>query len=167
LSFKEVVAGAHALRALLQEYKLKSWVKTTGGKGLHVTVPIDPKQDWDTVKAFCRGVADELARRDPGRYVATMSKAKRTGKIFVDYLRNSRGATFIAPYSSRAREGATIALPIEWEDLTAKLNPEAFNVRSAKKLLAKRSQAPFASLLKHHQQLPSLKVAPSSRARRK
>ena len=156
LSFKDVVAGAHAIRALLQEYKLKSWVKTTGGKGLHVTVPIDPKQDWDTVKAFCRGVAEELARRDPERYVATMSKAKRTGKIFIDYLRNSRGATFIAPYSPRAREGATIALPVAWEELTARFKPEAFNVRSAKKLLAKRGRDPFASLLEHQQALPSL-----------
>ena len=167
LSFKEVVAGAHALRALLLEYKLKSWVKTTGGKGLHVTVPIDPQEDWDTVKAFCRSVAEELARRDPGHYIATMSKAKRAGKIFVDYLRNSRGATFIAPYSARAREGATIALPVEWQQLTARFKPEVCNVRNAKKLLAKRSQDPFASLLKHHQQLPSLKVAPSTRTRRK
>ncbi|HEX3853563.1 MAG TPA: DNA ligase D, partial [Polyangiaceae bacterium] len=167
LAFKDVVVGAHALRALLLEYKLKSWVKTTGGKGLHVTVPIEPKQDWDTVKVFCRGIAEELARREPERYVATMSKAKRTGKIFVDYLRNGRGATFIAPYSSRAREGATIALPIEWQELTAKFKPDAHNVRNAKKLLAKRSQDPFASLLKHHQQLPEPKVASASRTRRK
>jgi bifunctional non-homologous end joining protein LigD len=119
------------------------------------------------VKAFCRGVAEELARREPERYVATMSKAKRTGKIFIDYLRNGRGATFIAPYSSRAREGATIALPVDWEELTAKFKPDACNVRNAKKLLGKRSKDPFASLLKQHQALPSLKLATASRTRRK
>ncbi|HEX7454200.1 MAG TPA: DNA ligase D, partial [Polyangiaceae bacterium] len=166
LTFKDVVAGAHAMRALLQEYKLKSWVKTTGGKGLHVTVPIEPKQDWDTVKAFCRAVAEELARRHPEQYVATMSKAKRTGKIFIDYLRNGRGATFIAPYSPRAREGATIACPVEWEDLTAKFQPAAFNVRSAKKLLAKQRRDPFAPLLNLHQPLPPLNAAHSRRPQR-
>jgi bifunctional non-homologous end joining protein LigD len=170
LSFKEVVAGAHAMRALLREHQLESWVKTTGGKGLHVTVPIEPEADWDTVKAVCRGLAEELARREPERYVATMSKAKRTGKIFIDYLRNSRGATFIAPYSARAREGAGIALPVEWEELAAKIKPDTFNVRSAKKLLAKRRRDPFAALLAQHQRLPSLQVvqvAPRARSRRK
>ncbi|HEY5376031.1 MAG TPA: DNA ligase D [Polyangiaceae bacterium] len=165
LAFKDVVAGARAMRALLLEYELKSWVKTTGGKGLHVTVPIEPEQDWDTVKAFCRNVAEELARRHPEQYVATMSKAKRTGKIFIDYLRNGRGATFIAPYSPRAREGATIAWPVEWQELTAKFQPETFNVRSAKKLLAKQRRDPFAPLLKLHQPLPPLNAAHSRRPR--
>ncbi len=155
VAFKEVIAGARALRALLEEHKLQSWVKTTGGKGLHVTVPITPSGDWDTVKAFCRAIADELAAREPERYVATMSKAKRTGKIFIDYLRNSRGATFVAPYSSRAREGAGIAWPVEWEELTARFKPEAFNVRSAQQVLNKRSSDPFASMLKCRQRLPS------------
>jgi bifunctional non-homologous end joining protein LigD len=95
-----------------------------------------------------------------------MSKAKRSGKIFVDYLRNSRGATFIAPYSARAREGAGIAFPVEWQDLTAKFKPEAFNVRSAKKLLAKRRRDPFAALLTQHQRLPMLEAAPRARSRR-
>ncbi|HEY3665491.1 MAG TPA: DNA ligase D, partial [Polyangiaceae bacterium] len=166
LSFSEVVAGAHAMRALLREHQLESWVKTTGGKGLHVTVPIEPQADWDTVKAVCRSLAEELARREPERYVATMSKAKRTGKIFVDYLRNGRGATFIAPYSVRAREGAGVAFPVEWEDLTAKFKPEAFNVRNAKKVLAKRRRDPFAALLTHQQRLLNLPVAPRARSRR-
>ena len=95
---------------------MKSWLKTTGGKGLHVTVPIIPEAGWDDIKDFCRAIAEELTRREPERYLATMSKAKRQGKIFIDYLRNGRGATFIAPYSPRAREGAMIAMPIEWDD---------------------------------------------------
>jgi len=155
LAFQETIAGAHALRKLLEELGLQSWVKTTGGKGLHVTVPIVPQPGWDEVKAFCRAVAEELTRRDPERYLATMSKAKRRGKIFVDYLRNSRGATFIAPYSPRAREGAMIAMPVEWDDLSAKFKPESFSVRTAERYLSKRRVDPFASLLKARQKLPS------------
>ncbi len=164
LDFEAVVAAAHATRGLLDELGLKSWVKTTGGKGLHVTVPITPRADWDEAKAFCRAVAEELTRRDPERYVATMSKAKRRGKIFIDYLRNGRGATFIAPYSPRAREGAGIAMPIEWDELTPKLKPEIFSIRSAQKYLAKRKADPFASLLKARQKLPALATLDMERA---
>jgi bifunctional non-homologous end joining protein LigD len=159
LDFAATVGGAHALRQLLEELGLKSWVKTTGGKGLHVTVPIVPQAGWDEIKNFCRAVAEELTRRDPERYLATMSKAKRKGKIFIDYLRNGRGATFIAPYSPRAREGATIAMPVEWDDLTARFKPESFNVRSAAKYLNQRSADPFATLLKARQKLPSASKA--------
>jgi len=161
LDFKATIAGAQALRQLLEELGLQSWVKTTGGKGLHVTVPIVPRADWDEIKDFCRAVAEELTRRDPERYLATMSKAKRTGKIFIDYLRNGRGATFIAPYSTRAREGATIAMPVEWDDLSAKFKPLAFDIRSAAKYLSKRRVDPFASLLKARQKLPSLRAEKS------
>jgi bifunctional non-homologous end joining protein LigD len=155
LDFKATISGARALRQLLEELGLQSWVKTTGGKGLHVTVPIQPRADWDEVKSFCRAVAEELTRRDPDRYLATMSKAKRKGKIFVDYLRNGRGATFIAPYSTRAREGATVAMPVDWDELSSKFHPEAFNVRSAAKYLSRRKVDPFASLLTARQKLPS------------
>ncbi|HEY4105559.1 MAG TPA: DNA ligase D, partial [Polyangiaceae bacterium] len=144
----------HTVKALLEELRLESWVKTTGGKGLHVTVPIAPEHGWDDVKTFCQRVAREIAARDPEHYVATMSKAKRAGKIFVDYLRNSRGATFIAPYSPRAREGAAVAMPVAWDDLTAKFKPESFNVKTVAKHLASRRKDPFASLLKRKQKLP-------------
>ncbi|HKO51689.1 MAG TPA: DNA ligase D [Polyangiaceae bacterium] len=164
LDFKATIVGAHALRELLLELGLKSWVKTTGGKGLHLTVPIVPEKGWDEVKEFCRSVAEELTRRDPERYLATMSKAKRQGKIFIDYLRNGRGATFIAPYSTRAREGATIAMPVEWDDLSAKFRPESFTVRSAQKYLNARRVDPFTELLKAGQKLPKRTVnARSSR----
>jgi bifunctional non-homologous end joining protein LigD len=155
LDFEATIAGARALRQMLEELGLKSWVKTTGGKGLHVTAPIVPQAGWDEIKDFCRAVAEELTRREPERYVATMSKAKRKGKIFIDYLRNARGATFIAPYSTRASEGATIAMPVEWDDLTRKFKPETFTLRSAEKYLGKRRVDPFASLLKCRQKLPS------------
>jgi bifunctional non-homologous end joining protein LigD len=155
VDFQATIAGAHALRELLEELGLQSWIKTTGGKGLHVTVPIVPRADWDEVKTFCRAVAEELTRRQPERYIATMSKAKRQGKIFVDYLRNGRGATFIAPYSPRAREGALIAMPVEWDDLTAKFKPERFSVRSAAQDLRRRGSDPFEGLSKARQKLPN------------
>ena len=155
VDFQATIAGARALRELLEELGLQSWVKTTGGKGLHVTVPIMPRAGWDEIKTFCRAVAEELTRREPERYIATMSKAKRKGKIFVDYLRNGRGATFIAPYSPRAREGALIAMPVEWADLSPKFKPERFSVRSAARYLESRSSDPFAALSKARQKLPS------------
>jgi bifunctional non-homologous end joining protein LigD len=160
LAFKDVIVAAHDMRALLEEYELESWVKTTGGKGLHVTVPIVPRAGWDEVKIFCRQLAEEMATRAPERYLASMSKAKRKGKVFIDYLRNGRGQTFVAPYSPRARVGAGIAMPVAWDELSAKFDPEAFNVRSAQKYLAKRKHDPFASLLAAKQQLPS--TAPSA-----
>lgn len=167
LGFKDVIRAAHDTRALLEELGLKSWLKTTGGKGLHVTVPIIPRADWDEAKDFCRAVAEELTRRDPERYLATMSKAKRRGKIFIDYLRNGRGATFIAPYSPRAREGAGIAMPVEWDDLSARFKPQSFTIRSAAKHLAKRKADPFSGLLEARQKLPSLSEAASPRQRAK
>jgi len=157
LKFADVIQGAREVRAFLKQLGLESWVKTTGGKGLHVTVPIIADKGWDEVKAFCQRVAQELAARSPDRYVATMSKAKRTGKIFIDYLRNGRGATFVAPYSPRAREGAGVAMPVSWEELTAKFRPDAFNVRTVAKKLAVRKRDPFAPLLKCEQALPDWK----------
>jgi bifunctional non-homologous end joining protein LigD len=154
MKFGDVIAGARAVRALLKELGLESWVKTTGGKGLHVTVPILPERGWDEIKAFCQHVAQELARREPERYVATMSKAKRRGKIFIDYLRNARGATFVAPYSPRARPGAGVAMPIAWADLSAKFMPEKFTVQSARNYLSARKVDPFAAMLKARQKLP-------------
>ncbi len=103
VEWAEVVAAAKEIRTLLADFDLKSFVKTTGGKGLHLVVPIQPRADWDLAKAFCKAVADAAVRAAPERYVATMSKAARKGKIFIDYLRNARGATSVAPYSTRNR----------------------------------------------------------------
>jgi bifunctional non-homologous end joining protein LigD len=92
-------------------------VKCTGGKGLHVTVPLAAKDDWSTVKHFAASVADEMVTASPEAYVATMSKAKRTSRIFIDYFRNNYTATAIADYSVRARPGAPVALPLDWKEL--------------------------------------------------
>jgi len=113
-----VVAGARSLRAELEGMGLRGFAKTTGGKGLHVVVPIQPAADWEAVKAFAHGVAARLAEREPGRYTTNPLKEARTGRIFLDHLRNSRGATAVAAYSTRARPGAPVATPLEWEDLS-------------------------------------------------
>ncbi|SNB61655.1 ATP-dependent DNA ligase LigD phosphoesterase module /ATP-dependent DNA ligase LigD polymerase module [Arboricoccus pini] len=118
LTFADVKEGALEVRALLAGLGLKSFPMLSGGKGIHVVLPIRPEHGWTQVSAFCKGVAQNLAKTSPDRYVANMSKAKRKGRIFIDYLRNQRGSTAIAPYSTRAREGAPIAWPVSWDELS-------------------------------------------------
>jgi bifunctional non-homologous end joining protein LigD len=96
---------------------LKSFVKTSGGKGFHIHVPIAPDYTWDEVKDFTKTVAVQLSRENPDLFVANVAKAKRTGKIFVDYLRNGYGATSVAPFSVRARAGGAVAMPISWDEV--------------------------------------------------
>jgi len=119
-----VIIAAREVRLLLEELGLTSFLKTTGGKGLHLVVPIQPRAEWDEAKAFCRAVADFVVRAAPDRFIATMSKAARTGKIFIDYLRNGRGSSAVAPYSTRAKPGATVSAPIAWEELTSSLHSD-------------------------------------------
>lgn len=137
VAWDRVVAAAWSLRELFDDLKLASFVRTTGGKGLHVVVPIARRSSWEEVKQFAHDVADYLVRQAPEKFVATSSKAKRRGKIYVDYLRNSRGATAIASYSTRARPGAPVATPLVWEELTAKLDPAEFNLNTVPRRLRK------------------------------
>lgn len=131
LAFKEVIRAAQEVRARLADLGLASFVKTTGGKGLHVVLPLAPEQDWETVKAFSRALAGQMATAAPGRYVVQASKAQREGRIFIDYLRNTRGATVITPYGARARPQATVATPLAWEELDDHtLRPQLFTVRT-------------------------------------
>jgi bifunctional non-homologous end joining protein LigD len=155
LDYAAVITGAHAIREVFEHAKLETFVKTTGGKGLHVCVPIAPELDWDHVKAFTAHVAKALAERSPELYVATQSKAARTGKIFIDYLRNGRGATFIAPYSTRARENAPLAIPLEWDELSTKLLPNHFTLRNVQRRLEKLKQDPFERMSQLAQRLPT------------
>ncbi|HET9956405.1 MAG TPA: DNA ligase D [Polyangiaceae bacterium] len=154
LDFSAVIRCAHRLRQLFESAKLESFVKTTGGKGLHVCVPIEPKLEWDQIKAFTGSVAEALSKESPDLYVATVSKAKRQGKIFIDYLRNARGATFVAPYSTRARENAPVAVPLEWDELTPKFTPSTFTVRTLAKRLKHMARDPFERLISVQQRLP-------------
>ncbi|MBL8825491.1 MAG: non-homologous end-joining DNA ligase [Planctomycetaceae bacterium] len=136
--WKQVIAAALEMRELLAQLELTSFVKTTGGKGLHIVVPIDRRHDWKTVKSFCRAVATTLTQLRPDRYIATASKAARRGKIFVDYLRNDRGATAVAPYSTRARQGAPISWPLSWRELEQLAGPATITVQNVSEFLAGR-----------------------------
>jgi bifunctional non-homologous end joining protein LigD len=128
VSWAEVVRATHEVRERLAAMKLVSFLKTTGGKGLHVVVPIARRHAWDTTKAFCQGLAKAMEKDDPKRFTASLSKARRPNRIFIDYLRNGRGSTWVVPYSTRARAGATVSMPLPWEALTPKLDPTAHNL---------------------------------------
>jgi bifunctional non-homologous end joining protein LigD len=147
----QVVTAAREVRLLLEELGLVSFLKTTGGKGLHLVVPIQPRTGWDDAKSFCRALADFVVQAAPDRYIATMSKAARKGKVFIDYLRNGRGATAVAPYSTRARPGATVSVPLAWEELIPSLRPDQFTIASVPARLAKLKKDPWAALPKTKQ----------------
>lgn len=117
LGFESVRAAALDVRERLTQDGLATFVMVTGGKGLHVVAPLDASADWRAVKAYAKGVAQDMSAAEPDRFTATMSKAKRKGRIFIDYLRNERSATAIMPYSTRARAGAPLAVPISWPTL--------------------------------------------------
>lgn len=117
VDWKAIVAAAREVRARLQEIGLESFVRLSGGKGLHVVLPIRPGPGWTEVKAFCEAFADAMTAHAPQRYVATATKAKRKGVIFIDWLRNGRGATSVASWSLRARKEAGVAMPLRWDEL--------------------------------------------------
>jgi len=143
VSWEALLEGVHLLKTLLEELGLRTFVKTTGGKGLHVVLPIRPALGWDDIKSFTKAVAELMVQSFPDRYVATVTKSKRHGKIFVDYLRNGEGATAVAPYSLRARANAPVAMPIGWEELTKDIREDHFNVRNALARLSKLKKDPW------------------------
>ncbi len=153
VEFGAVVDCARHLRAIFRAAKLESFVKTTGGKGLHVCVPIEPDLDWTQARSFCERLAKEIAASEPDKYLANASKARRKGKIFIDYLRNARGATFVAPYSTRARENAPLAVPVDWDELDAKFRPERFTLRSIGPRLKALKRDPFEAIIRLKQRL--------------
>lgn len=128
VSWQAIILAAEEVRQRLQAAGLNAFVKTSGGKGLHVVAPLLPKADWPSVKAFTKGMADSMAADSPDKYVSTITKAKRSGKILVDYLRNQRGMTAVVPYSTRARPGAAVSMPLAWEELSPGIGPAYFTV---------------------------------------
>lgn len=153
LPWTTVVESAQLVRALLQALGLESFVKTTGGKGIHVEIPIVPEHDWATIKAFSKAAAQYLEKQLPDRFTATMSKEKRKGKVFIDYLRNAPGATAIAAYSSRAKPEATVAVPISWDELNMGVRSDSFTVRNVPDRLAHLSQDPWQDYEQRRQAL--------------
>jgi bifunctional non-homologous end joining protein LigD len=139
VDFDAVVDAAKAMRERLEALGLVTFCKTTGGKGLHVVTPLapDPKLDWPTAKAFARQVSERLAADAPDRFLVNMAKAKRGGKIFLDYLRNDRMSTAVAPLSPRARPDAPVSMPLTWPQVKRGLDPKRYTLRTAPGLLAK------------------------------
>lgn len=146
VSWPEVIAAARQVRSLLDSLELVSYVRTSGGKGLHVVVPVAPGCDWDRVKPFAHSFADSLAAMEPLKYIATATKKFRNNKIFVDYLRNGRGATSVASFSLRAREGAPVAMPLRWEELGRVKSGHAFDIRSAQARVKRLRKHPWAGI---------------------
>ncbi len=161
-----LIEGALEVRERLQSRGLESFVKTTGGKGLHVVVPLKPQAGWDEVKDFAQELAEAMAKDSPDRFVANMAKRVRTGRIFVDYLRNGRGATAVAAYSTRARPGAPVSTPLGWDELSPSIRPNHFTIENLPKRLSHLRADPWVDLDKVEQVLPARRRGLRSRSKR-
>ena len=143
VEWNTIIEAALEVKQRLEHAGLTAFVKTSGGKGLHVVSPIKPKAEWPEVKAFTKAIADSMAGDEPSRYVATVTKSKRRGKILVDYLRNGRGATAVAAYSTRARPGAAVSAPIDWSELGPGVGAAHFTVDNTPSRLASLTKDPW------------------------
>lgn len=146
LEWTHVIEAAKAVRERLRAVGLESFVKTTGGKGLHVVAPVKPKAPWAEALAFTREMAEAMATDEPDRYTTTSVKHEREGRIFIDYLRNNSEASAVAPYSTRSRPGAPVATPVAWDELTPSLKPNGFTVRNLRQRLDELAQDPWAGM---------------------
>ena len=159
LPWQRVTEAAIEMREALLGIGLQSFPKTTGGKGLHVVVPVAPKLGWDAIKEFAKWVAERFAAAYPDRFTTNMAKRARTGRIFIDYLRNGRGATAIGAYSPRARAGAPVATPLFWEEVEKGVKPDGFTVTTVPDRLARLKSDPWA-------EMPQLRQTIAARVRR-
>ncbi len=157
VTWKDLRSGVELLRSLLGELEVEGFLKTTGGKGLHVVVPISPTLEWAQAKGFTRAIAGLLAATFPDRFTATVSKTRRKGKIFLDYLRNAEGATAIAPYAVRARANAPVSMPIAWEELARDVRFDYFNLRNAETRLTRQKRDPWRDFMKIKQTITKAK----------
>ncbi len=159
LGFPQVIQAATEIRDRLDSLGLKSWPLLTGGKGIHVIAPIARTQEWPEVKAFASGLARKVAASAPDRYVAQASKAKREGRIFIDWLRNERGATAIAPFSPRRRAGAPVAAPVSWSELSGFENAAPFTIKTIGDRLAGLKSDPWIGYSAARQSLKAAAIA--------
>ncbi len=157
LGFAAVVAAAVEVRDRLDSLGLLSFVKTTGGKGLHVVVPFRPSLEWREAKAWTKTFSEQMAADSPALYLTKISKAERTGRIFIDYLRNDATATAIGPYSTRSRIGAPVATPLSWDEIGPKLDPSRFNITTIPARLAEGFTDPWFEMPQIQQMLPPLR----------
>ena len=155
LDFKRVREAALRLKALLGDLGLKTFPLLSGGKGLHVVAPLDASKDWPTVKSFAERFSRAIAEAEPEMFTANIRKAQRKDRIFLDWLRNQRGATAVMPYSARAREGAPVAAPVVWEELDRYKGGNHFTIRDADELLERASSNALADWGKAKQALPN------------
>lgn len=151
--FSEIKKAATDIRKLLGQLELESFLRVSGGKGLHVVVPLNPGCDWELTKRFAHGFADALARSEPDRFLATATKSKRNKRIFVDYLRNGRGATAVASYSMRGRAGAPVAMPLAWSELSKLTKANAFTIKEVPAKLKRRRKDPWEGINRVKQNL--------------
>jgi len=164
--WEQVVAGALEVRRRLDDLGLRSFVKTTGGKGLHVVFPLTPKADWDTVKAFTQSIAERMAADGPDRYTANMAKKERGGRIYIDYLRNGMGATAVGAYSTRARPGAAVSTPLAWDELGPAIRANHFTIENLPKRLGALDEDPWKGIESLRQALPATDPHPGPLPRR-
>jgi bifunctional non-homologous end joining protein LigD len=155
VAWKDVVDAAKELKMHFAEAGLSSFVKTSGGKGLHVVAPLKPDASWDEVKLFAEHMAESMSADHPAKFLSTASKEKRVGKIFVDYLRNGRGNTAVAAYSTRARPGAPVSMPLSWAELDTIKGPADFVVDSFSNGLADFPEDPWKGFFEAAKPLPA------------
>jgi bifunctional non-homologous end joining protein LigD len=153
VAWSRVQEAALLVRTLLDELKLKAWLKTSGGKGLHVVVPLTPRLDYDTVKDLSQAMVQHLARTIPSRFVAKSGAANRVGKVFVDWLRNGRTATTVAAFSARARPGLSVSMPIAWDQLASLKSGAQWNIATAREYLSFQKSDPWADYWRCRQTL--------------
>ena len=155
VDWSAMVAAALDVRGRLAALNLESFAKLSGGKGLHVVLPIEGA-DWDSAKAFAQALALAMAAEQPKRYVAKITKALRKGKIFIDYLRNSLEQTSVAAYSTRAREGAPVSVPVSWQELGRTTSANQFTVLDLMKRLGRLKRDPWEGIGRLPQRLPEV-----------
>jgi bifunctional non-homologous end joining protein LigD len=153
VKWPQVQEAALLVRGFLQELGLTCWLKTSGGKGLHVVVPLAPVADYDTVKGFSKAVVEHLARVVPSRFVAKSGGSNRVGKLFVDYLRNGHGATTAAAFSARARPGLGVSMPVSWDDLAGLKSGAQWTIADAREHLSFQRVDPWADYWTTRQKL--------------